>query len=88
MAYDHVLAFKQSVSIGSIIVTKLDGHAKGGGALSACDIPPFRCSNGLSHLNLVCVLVLLQLPVWSRSSARESTWRTSSPFTPSDSSAR
>lgn len=28
-------AFKQQVDIGSIIITKLDGHAKGGGALSA-----------------------------------------------------
>jgi len=28
-------AFKQSVDVGSVIVTKLDGHAKGGGALSA-----------------------------------------------------
>ncbi|KAJ1850273.1 Signal recognition particle, partial [Coemansia sp. RSA 2703] len=28
-------AFKQSVDIGSIIITKMDGHAKGGGAISA-----------------------------------------------------
>merc|ERR1719244_84405 len=28
-------AFKDKVDIGSVIVTKLDGHAKGGGALSA-----------------------------------------------------
>lgn len=28
-------AFQESVDVGSIIVTKLDGHAKGGGALSA-----------------------------------------------------
>jgi signal recognition particle subunit SRP54 len=28
-------AFSQAISIGSVIVTKLDGHAKGGGALSA-----------------------------------------------------
>ena len=28
-------AFKQMVDIGSVIITKLDGHAKGGGALSA-----------------------------------------------------
>ncbi|CAF1447765.1 unnamed protein product [Rotaria sordida] len=31
----HAQAFKSKVDIGSIIVTKLDGHAKGGGALSA-----------------------------------------------------
>ncbi len=28
-------AFKERVNIGSVIITKLDGHAKGGGALSA-----------------------------------------------------
>ncbi|KAL0219053.1 hypothetical protein P9112_004706 [Eukaryota sp. TZLM1-RC] len=34
-AYDQSLAFKERVSVGSVIITKLDGHAKGGGALSA-----------------------------------------------------
>jgi signal recognition particle subunit SRP54 len=34
-ASDQALAFKEKVSIGSIIITKLDSHAKGGGALSA-----------------------------------------------------
>lgn len=28
-------AFKDKVNIGSVVITKLDGHAKGGGALSA-----------------------------------------------------
>ena len=28
-------AFKERVDIGSVIIAKLDGHAKGGGALSA-----------------------------------------------------
>ncbi|KAI6221839.1 Signal recognition particle 54 kDa protein [Aphelenchoides fujianensis] len=28
-------AFSQAVNVGSVIITKLDGHAKGGGALSA-----------------------------------------------------
>ena len=32
---DQAAAFKQSVDLGGVIVTKLDGHAKGGGALSA-----------------------------------------------------
>jgi len=32
---DQALAFKTAVPIGSCIITKLDGHAKGGGALSA-----------------------------------------------------
>ena len=34
-ASSHALAFKESVSVGSIIITKMDGHAKGGGAISA-----------------------------------------------------
>lgn len=33
--YDQALAFKKAVRVGSVIITKLDGHAKGGGALSA-----------------------------------------------------
>ena len=33
--YDQAKAFKDAVRVGSVIVTKLDGHAKGGGALSA-----------------------------------------------------
>ncbi|XP_024021898.1 signal recognition particle 54 kDa protein 2 [Morus notabilis] len=34
-AFDQAQAFKQSVLVGAVIVTKMDGHAKGGGALSA-----------------------------------------------------
>lgn len=34
-ARDHAEAFRAAVPIGSVIITKLDGHAKGGGALSA-----------------------------------------------------
>ncbi|KAE8696124.1 Signal recognition particle 54 kDa protein 3 [Hibiscus syriacus] len=34
-AFDQAHAFKQSVAVGAVIVTKMDGHAKGGGALSA-----------------------------------------------------
>ena len=33
--FDQAKAFKEAVKIGSVIITKLDGHAKGGGALSA-----------------------------------------------------
>ena len=29
------MAFRKAVNVGSVIITKLDGHAKGGGALSA-----------------------------------------------------
>lgn len=32
---DQAASFKEAVSVGSVIITKLDGHAKGGGALSA-----------------------------------------------------
>lgn len=28
-------AFKEQVDVASVIITKLDGHSKGGGALSA-----------------------------------------------------
>jgi len=34
-AKDQATAFKNAVAVGSVIITKLDGHAKGGGALSA-----------------------------------------------------
>jgi signal recognition particle subunit SRP54 len=34
-AQAQAAAFKSSVAVGSVIITKLDGHAKGGGALSA-----------------------------------------------------
>mmetsp|Transcript_7292 Transcript_7292/g.5580 ORF Transcript_7292/g.5580 Transcript_7292/m.5580 type:complete len:118 (+) Transcript_7292:676-1029(+) len=33
--FDQAQAFHKSVRVGSVIITKLDGHAKGGGALSA-----------------------------------------------------
>lgn len=33
--YDQAEAFSNAVDVGSVIITKLDGHAKGGGALSA-----------------------------------------------------
>ena len=32
---EQAAAFRMSVDVGSVIVTKMDGHAKGGGALSA-----------------------------------------------------
>ena len=35
-AFNQAAAFDKTTHIGSIIVTKLDGTAKGGGALSAC----------------------------------------------------
>ena len=33
--FDQALAFNKTIKVGSVIITKLDGHAKGGGALSA-----------------------------------------------------
>eukprot|EP00341_Mesodinium_pulex_P016058 CAMPEP_0116893218 /NCGR_PEP_ID=MMETSP0467-20121206/3257_1 /TAXON_ID=283647 /ORGANISM="Mesodinium pulex, Strain SPMC105" /LENGTH=303 /DNA_ID=CAMNT_0004562759 /DNA_START=562 /DNA_END=1473 /DNA_ORIENTATION=- len=33
--FDQAKAFKDAVGVGSVIITKLDGHAKGGGAISA-----------------------------------------------------
>jgi signal recognition particle subunit SRP54 len=33
--FDQATAFRNAVDIGSVVITKLDGHAKGGGALSA-----------------------------------------------------
>eukprot|EP01105_Mastigella_eilhardi_P028238 TRINITY_DN9180_c0_g1_i1.p1 TRINITY_DN9180_c0_g1~~TRINITY_DN9180_c0_g1_i1.p1 ORF type:complete len:323 (-),score=52.02 TRINITY_DN9180_c0_g1_i1:517-1485(-) len=35
MAFDQAQAFKNRVPVGAVIITKMDGHAKGGGALSA-----------------------------------------------------
>nr|GEU59930.1 signal recognition particle 54 kDa protein 2 [Tanacetum cinerariifolium] len=34
-AFDQAQAFKESVAVGAVIITEMDGHAKGGGALSA-----------------------------------------------------
>ncbi|KAJ4461518.1 putative Signal recognition particle 54 kDa protein 2 [Paratrimastix pyriformis] len=39
-AHDQALAFRQKVNITSVVVTKLDGHAKGGGALVAATQSP------------------------------------------------
>ena len=33
--FDQAKAFNKTIKVGSVIITKLDGHAKGGGALSA-----------------------------------------------------
>jgi signal recognition particle subunit SRP54 len=33
--YSQAEAFRKAVNVGSVIVTKMDGHSKGGGALSA-----------------------------------------------------
>ena len=33
--YDQALAFNKTIKVGSVIITKLDGHARGGGSMSA-----------------------------------------------------
>ena len=33
--YAQAEAFRKAVNVGSVIITKMDGHSKGGGALSA-----------------------------------------------------
>jgi signal recognition particle GTPase len=43
-AFDQAQAFKQSASVGAVIITKMDGHAKGGGALSALVFSSFCCN--------------------------------------------
>lgn len=49
-------AFHDAVDVGSVIITKLDGHAKGGGALSAyvaallCPLSPFILDSSLFFL--------------------------------------
>ena len=34
-AFDQADAFRRAVDVGAVILTKMDGHARGGGALSA-----------------------------------------------------
>ncbi|KAJ1973866.1 Signal recognition particle [Dimargaris xerosporica] len=34
-AQSQATAFKEAVDVGSVVITKMDGHAKGGGAISA-----------------------------------------------------
>lgn len=40
-------AFKESADFGAIIVTKMDGHAKGGGAISAFVFSPSQLTTAL-----------------------------------------
>ncbi|OEL23647.1 Signal recognition particle 54 kDa protein 2 [Dichanthelium oligosanthes] len=59
-AFDQAQAFKQSVSVGAVIITKMDGHAKGGGALSAINavepgVTVFRTISFVVPLVCVCV---------------------------------
>jgi signal recognition particle subunit SRP54 len=51
--FEQAKAFKETTDIGSVIVTKLDGHAKGGGALSAVAATgaPIKFLGTGEHLN-------------------------------------
>ncbi|KAL6996627.1 signal-recognition-particle GTPase [Sarracenia purpurea var. burkii] len=51
-AFDQAEAFKQSVAVGAMIVTKMDGHAKGGGALSVSLLPIAE-----AHYLLIMILI-------------------------------
>ena len=42
-AESQARAFKESSNFGSIILTKMDGHAKGGGAISAVAAKDTNC---------------------------------------------
>ena len=52
-------AFKDRVNIGSIIITKLDGHAKGGGALSASVLSYYLNSKIFIILEIIFKLNIL-----------------------------
>eukprot|EP00897_Mesotaenium_endlicherianum_P001704 jgi/Mesen1/1561/ME000134S00680 len=55
-AYDQAKAFKESVAVGAVIVTKMDGHAKGGGALKHMnEFEPFEGKAFVSRLLALCV---------------------------------
>lgn len=70
---------------GSVIITKLDGHAKGGGALSAY-VLLFPCVPPLTLVRVCPLAVSLPPRVRSCSSARASTLTSSSRSTPRASS--
>jgi hypothetical protein len=65
-------AFKDAVDVGSVVITKLDGHAKGGGALSAVAATQSPiCFIGTGEHFEVCMIVLrsfccIFLELWFR----------------------
>jgi signal recognition particle subunit SRP54 len=64
-------AFKESSDFGAIIVTKLDGHAKGGGAISAWVCA--NCSRDEGGRSLLKVVILTVMCVFVRSVAATKT---------------
>jgi signal recognition particle subunit SRP54 len=61
--YDQAAAYHATVPEGAVIVTKLDGHAKGGGALSAGNLMIWMCFRPSRLSVSCCVSVLLSVPV-------------------------
>jgi signal recognition particle subunit SRP54 len=55
-------AFKESADFGAIIVTKMDGHAKGGGAISACVVPIYK-RGGRTNLLFKFRVATTQTPI-------------------------
>jgi signal recognition particle subunit SRP54 len=86
-AVDQAEAFKKAVKVGSVIMTKLDGHAKGGGALSAVAatqspivfIGTGSCKHAIIAISASFVLSHSLHP--SSPSPQVSTWTTWRPLT-------
>jgi len=72
-AFDQAKAFKDQVAIGAVIITKMDGHAKGGGALSAFVSFRFK-SVGCFKSSTRTIIVLPQLNHQLSSSVLENIW--------------
>ena len=53
-------SFHQAVPIGSIVLTKMDGHAKGGGALASAPVDIPMSGNRLE----MHPVVMVDNPVW------------------------
>jgi signal recognition particle subunit SRP54 len=64
--FEQATAFRDAVDVGSVIITKMDGHAKGGGALSAvaATASPVRATR-IAHI----MSILFQSWYWIDGSA-------------------
>ena len=54
--HEQATSFHEAIDIGSVVVTKLDGHAKGGGALSA--VAATGCSDTVPRLRENILMIL------------------------------
>ena len=63
-AFDQAKAFKECVEVGAVVITKMDGHAKGGGALSAVSATssPIVFIGTGEHINALANRFRLPLP--------------------------